>query len=156
MQKGFTHQKNHVKRNDYNENCSNFALRKANRPHNTMKHTFKTIALLPLIALAACDNAGTTDNATEADSIATDTEKEAVMSLPQSNGRMVTGIAVDGAKRSVVLKQGADTVFYDLPPIDFAWEIGDTLTLTIVTTSNGDSITAVELGNPAAADMAKK
>lgn len=121
-----------------------------------MKHIFKTIALLPLIALAACDNAGTTDNATEADSIATDTVKETVMSLPQSNGRMVTGIAVDGAKRSVVLKQGADTVFYDLPPIDFAWEIGDTLTLTIVTTSNGDSITAVELGNPAAADMAKK
>ena len=131
-------------------------MRIANRPHNTMKHIFKTIALLSLLAFAACDNAATTDNATEGDGVATDTVKEAVMNLPQSNGRTVTGIAVDGAKRSLVLKQGTDTVVYDLPPIDFAWEIGDTLTLTIVTTSNGDSITAVELGNPAAADMAKK
>ena len=119
----------------------------------------KHLLLLPLMALSllACDRASD-DSGTTTATVISDTVSEAFMTTPGSSGRTVTGIAIDGAKRSIVLKQGTDTTVYDLPPrVDLEWEIGDTITLAIVTTSRGDSITSATRGTaPAPPDMAAK
>ena len=53
----------------------------------------------------------------------------------------VTGIAVDGASRTVYVAVDQDTFDFELPlDIDLHWQIGDRLSVTFVKTEEGDSV----------------
>lgn len=65
----------------------------------------------------------------------------------QDSIKEVTGVAVDGAKNSVALLVGEDTVTFDYPDLDVdhrqIWVIGDSVTVRYYVTESGDSITDV-------------
>lgn len=70
-----------------------------------------------------------------------------LMEQEQDSIKEVTGVAVDGAKNSVALLVGEDTVTFDYPDLDIdhrqIWVIGDSVKIRYYVTENGDSITDV-------------
>ena len=65
--------------------------------------------------------------------------------------QQVTGIAIDGAMNSVILKVGDDTLQFDYPELDpdhrASWSINDTVTVKYYVTASGDSVTDVVQGD---------
>lgn len=56
----------------------------------------------------------------------------------------VSGLAIDGAKNSVALLVGTDTLIFDYPDLDVdhrqSWVIGDSVTVRYYATESGDSV----------------
>jgi hypothetical protein len=91
-------------------------------------------ALLALFSMMSCiggsqDNNQPTEQPT--DSIESDTIE-------------VSGLAIDGAKNSVALLVGTDTLIFDYPDLDAdhrqGWVIGDSVTVRYYATESGDSV----------------
>ena len=64
--------------------------------------------------------------------------------IQQDTIQEVTGLAVDGAKNSIALLVGDDTLSYEYPDLDAdhrdAWVIGDSVTVRFYATERGDSV----------------
>jgi len=113
-----------------------------------MKKTFAAMIALAAVALTGCIGDGQNQGETsDNDSTAVETAEQADTALQQ-----VTGVAVDGAMNSVILKVGDDTMIFAYPELELAkrasWTIDDTVTVRYYETPSGDdSVTQVILGS---------
>lgn len=91
------------------------------------------------ISIASCTDGTSTADGNMVDSAAT---QETVDSTALQE---VTGVVVDGARRSIDLQVGDSTINFELDSSeDISWEIGDTLTVRYyMTRENGDSVVEV-------------
>ena len=99
-------------------------------------------ALSAILAFAMMSCVADSQPPTESDSQASE-----LLEQEQDSIKEVTGLAVDGAKNSVALLVGEDTVIFDFPDLDVehrqAWVIGDSVKVRYYVTEDGDSITDV-------------
>lgn len=107
-----------------------------------MKKLIYITAALVALSFSACTGSadGTNDNV---DTLAMDS---IVNTVDSSALQEVRGVIVDGARRSIDLKVGEDTMNFELESSsDVEWEIGDSLTVRYYMTQQGDSVVEIAL-----------
>jgi len=114
-----------------------------------MKKTFAAFCTLFAIVMTSCIGDGTAQgNATGEDTLAVAPIEEVT---PTDGEQQVTGVAIDGAMNSILLKVGDDTLSFAYPELDMqhraSWSIDDTVTVKYYETAQGDSVTLVTLGS---------
>lgn len=105
-----------------------------------MKHLIYIALTLFTVAFFSCtDSANGTGD--DNDSTLVDSLEQLVDS---SALQEVRGVIVDGARRSIDLKVGEDTMNFELESSsDVEWEIGDSLTVRYYMTQQGDSVVEI-------------
>ena len=105
-----------------------------------MKKSVFAISAFLALAMTSCVG----DSQPQAES---DSQSSELLKQDQDSIKEVSGLAVDGAKNSVALLVGEDTVIFDYPDLDVdhrqAWVIGDSVKVRYYVTQDGDSITDV-------------
>lgn len=103
-----------------------------------MKKLLWSSLLGGLLLTVACTEQATNESG-NTDSVPSDTT-----AIAADTARTITGVAIDGSRRSLYLKVQDDTLNFELPPdIEVSWDIGDTISIVVVPTPEGDSIATV-------------
>lgn len=105
-----------------------------------MKRLVYISLALMSVAFMACEGTSTAGGE-ENDTIEVDSTENIIDSTAMQE---VRGVVVDGARRSIDLQVGEDTMNFELESSsDVSWEIGDSLTVRYYMTQQGDSVVEI-------------
>ena len=108
---------------------------------NEMKRFATLLTASALLLLGACT--GNSDKGGQTDSTAVTVDSTDVA---DDGVKVVRGEVVDGSRRNIYVQVGDSTYSFELDPSmeDVQYEIGESLTVRYITTSDGDSVIDVQ------------